>query len=197
MVVKGNQATLLAECAAATADHPRRPRRVLVRARSVELAHGRLKERALLAAEAADQSWPLDIPAGQRVLIWRVAVDTGFTSRSATAALRRPVDSAPTLQPFAVPLLATDDVRSGEVAIGHLAPDRYLLDIVDACCTWSVTPHVRPSATEIVRRPPSGHRARAGRGHRRSDHRVQPVLGDPPELVEVRVDRPIRPPGQL
>jgi predicted transposase YbfD/YdcC len=58
MVVKGNQATLLAECAAATAEHPRRPRRVLGRARSVELARGRLEERALLAVDAGEFPWP-------------------------------------------------------------------------------------------------------------------------------------------
>ena len=59
MAVKGNQPTLLADCLAATADRPRRPRRLLGRARSVELAHGRREERALLAVEAPiDFPWP-------------------------------------------------------------------------------------------------------------------------------------------
>ena len=58
MVVKGNQATLLAECAAATAEQPTRPRRLLGRARSVELAHGRLEERTLLAVDAQELPWP-------------------------------------------------------------------------------------------------------------------------------------------
>jgi predicted transposase YbfD/YdcC len=58
MVVKGNQPTLLAECAAATAARPRRPRRRLGRARSVEAAHGRLEERTLLAVDARELPWP-------------------------------------------------------------------------------------------------------------------------------------------
>jgi predicted transposase YbfD/YdcC len=58
MVAKGNQPTLLAECAAATADRPRRPRRVLGHARTVELAHGRREERTLLAVEATAIPWP-------------------------------------------------------------------------------------------------------------------------------------------
>jgi predicted transposase YbfD/YdcC len=58
MVVKGNQPTLLAECATATADRPRRPRRVLGHARTVELAHGRREERTLLAVEATELPWP-------------------------------------------------------------------------------------------------------------------------------------------
>jgi predicted transposase YbfD/YdcC len=58
MVVKGNQATLLAECAAATAEQPTRPRRRLGRARSVELAHGRVEERTLLAVDAGELPWP-------------------------------------------------------------------------------------------------------------------------------------------
>ena len=58
LVVKGNQPTLLADCLAATADHVRRPRRLLGRARSVELAHGRREERTLLAVEATALPWP-------------------------------------------------------------------------------------------------------------------------------------------
>lgn len=58
MVVKGNQPTLLADCLALTADHPRQPRRVLGRARSVVLAHGRLEERTLLAVDAPTFPWP-------------------------------------------------------------------------------------------------------------------------------------------
>jgi predicted transposase YbfD/YdcC len=59
MVVKGNQPTLLAACAAATADVPPRPRRSLGRARSLESAHGRLEERTLRAAEPPpDLGWP-------------------------------------------------------------------------------------------------------------------------------------------
>jgi predicted transposase YbfD/YdcC len=58
MVVKGNQPILLAECAAATAERPRRPRRRLGRARTVEVAHGRLEERTLLAVDARALPWP-------------------------------------------------------------------------------------------------------------------------------------------
>jgi predicted transposase YbfD/YdcC len=58
MVVKGNQPTLLTECAATTADRPRRPRHVLGRARSVEAAHGRLEERTLLVVDARELPWP-------------------------------------------------------------------------------------------------------------------------------------------
>ena len=58
MLVKGNQPTLLADCAALTADVSTRPRRVLGRARSVELVHGRFEERALLAVEARELPWP-------------------------------------------------------------------------------------------------------------------------------------------
>jgi predicted transposase YbfD/YdcC len=58
MLVKGNQPTLLADCVALTADVPTRPRRVLGRARSVQLVHGRFEERALLAVEAQAIPWP-------------------------------------------------------------------------------------------------------------------------------------------
>lgn len=58
MVVKGNQPTLLAECAATTADVPPRPRCLLGRARSVRLAHGRREERTLVVADARDIPWP-------------------------------------------------------------------------------------------------------------------------------------------
>lgn len=59
MVVKGNQPTLLAACAAATADVPPRPRRMLGCTQSIDLAHGRLEERTLWVAEPPpDLGWP-------------------------------------------------------------------------------------------------------------------------------------------
>jgi Transposase DDE domain len=59
MVIKGNQLTLLRACADATAEHPKRPRRPLGRARTVRLAHGRLEHRTLFAVKApADLGFP-------------------------------------------------------------------------------------------------------------------------------------------
>jgi predicted transposase YbfD/YdcC len=59
MAVKGNQPSLRRACADATADRPPRPRRLLGRARATGLAHGRLEERALVAAAAPpDLGWP-------------------------------------------------------------------------------------------------------------------------------------------
>jgi predicted transposase YbfD/YdcC len=54
MVVKGNQPTLLADIRRATAW----PARRLGEARAVRLAHGRIEERTLLAADARDIAWP-------------------------------------------------------------------------------------------------------------------------------------------
>jgi predicted transposase YbfD/YdcC len=54
MVVKGNQPTLLADSRAATAW----PARQLGTARAVRLAHGRIEERTLVAADARDIPWP-------------------------------------------------------------------------------------------------------------------------------------------
>jgi predicted transposase YbfD/YdcC len=54
MVVKGNQPTLLADIRRATAW----PARQLGEARTVRLAHGRIEERTLLAADARDIAWP-------------------------------------------------------------------------------------------------------------------------------------------
>jgi predicted transposase YbfD/YdcC len=59
LAVKGNQPALLRACADATADRPPRPRRLLGRARTGGLAHGRLEERALVAVAAPpDLGWP-------------------------------------------------------------------------------------------------------------------------------------------
>lgn len=65
MVIKGNQLSLLRACAAATADHPTRPRRPLGRARTVRLAHGRLEQRTLLAVKAPPD---LGFPFARQVL---------------------------------------------------------------------------------------------------------------------------------
>lgn len=54
MVVKGNQPTLLADSRTATAW----PARQLGTARRVRLAHGRIEERTLIAADARDIAWP-------------------------------------------------------------------------------------------------------------------------------------------
>jgi predicted transposase YbfD/YdcC len=54
MVVKGNQPTLLADIQRATAW----PARRLGEARTVRLAHGRIEERTLVAADARDIAWP-------------------------------------------------------------------------------------------------------------------------------------------
>jgi hypothetical protein len=54
MVVKGNPPTLRRDCAHATAW----PARYLGEARTVRLAHGRLAERTLVAADARDLAWP-------------------------------------------------------------------------------------------------------------------------------------------
>jgi hypothetical protein len=54
LVLKGNQPTLLREAEHAAAW----PARFLGRARSVRLAHGRLEERTLVAADARDLGWP-------------------------------------------------------------------------------------------------------------------------------------------
>lgn len=54
MVVKGNQPTLLADIRRATAW----PARWLGEARTVRLAHGRIEERMLVAADARDIAWP-------------------------------------------------------------------------------------------------------------------------------------------
>ena len=73
MVVKGNQATLLAACTAATAEQPSRPRRLLGGARAVELAHGRRDERTLLAVDAQELPWP---SARQVLRLHRRRIDT-------------------------------------------------------------------------------------------------------------------------
>jgi hypothetical protein len=52
MVLKGNQPTLLRDCLAATAQPPRQPVRTVGPARSLEVAHGRIEERALRVVEA-------------------------------------------------------------------------------------------------------------------------------------------------
>jgi hypothetical protein len=54
MVVKGNQPTLLADSARATAWTARR----LGQAHSVRLAHGRCEERTVIVADAQDLPWP-------------------------------------------------------------------------------------------------------------------------------------------
>jgi predicted transposase YbfD/YdcC len=54
MVVKGNQPTLLADIQHATAW----PARRLGEAQTVRLAHGRIEERTLVAADARDIAWP-------------------------------------------------------------------------------------------------------------------------------------------
>lgn len=58
MVVKRNQVALWRDCAALTTDTPSRPRRLLGRAHSVDLAHGRREERSLVAVEAHELPWP-------------------------------------------------------------------------------------------------------------------------------------------
>jgi predicted transposase YbfD/YdcC len=65
MVVKATQPTLLQACAAATADRPQRPRRRLGQTRTVQLAHGRLDARTLLAVAAPPD---LGFPHARQVL---------------------------------------------------------------------------------------------------------------------------------
>jgi predicted transposase YbfD/YdcC len=65
MAVKANQPTLLQACAAATAAQPQRPRRRLGQTRTVQLAHGRLDARTLLAVAAPPD---LGFPHARQVL---------------------------------------------------------------------------------------------------------------------------------